>query len=73
MLRVTAPPPLLSVQPTRALVDEKISVMVEMLPPACPVTVRSLHHSEDKDDWEAYGFYVSDHRGVVSGTTSPPL
>ncbi|XP_028251116.1 acyl-coenzyme A thioesterase 4-like isoform X2 [Parambassis ranga] len=64
MLR--AAPPLLSVQPTRALVDEQFSVLVEKLPLACPVTVRSLHHSEDKDDWEAYGFYVSDHRGVVS-------
>ncbi|CAI5636441.1 unnamed protein product [Oreochromis niloticus] len=59
-------PPILSVTPSRALVDEKFKVLVENLPPGCPVTVRSLHHSEDKDDWEAYGHYVSDHSGVVS-------
>lgn len=59
-------PPLLSVHPTRALVDEKFKVLVENLPPACPVTVHSLHHSEDKDYWEAYGHYISDHRGTVS-------
>ncbi|XP_024148106.1 acyl-coenzyme A thioesterase 1 [Oryzias melastigma] len=61
-----AVPPVLSVQPSRALVDEKFSVQVENLPPGCPVTVRSLYQSEDKDFWEAYGHYVSDHRGTVS-------
>uniref|UniRef100_I3KNF8 Acyl-CoA thioesterase 15 n=1 Tax=Oreochromis niloticus TaxID=8128 RepID=I3KNF8_ORENI len=61
-----AVPPILSVTPSRALVDEKFQVLVENLPPGCPVTLRSLHRSEDEDDWEAYGHYVSDHRGVVS-------
>ncbi|XP_039457492.1 peroxisomal succinyl-coenzyme A thioesterase-like [Oreochromis aureus] len=61
-----AVPPILSVTPSRALVDEKFQVLVENLPPGCPVTLCSLHRSEDKDDWEAYGHYVSDHRGVVS-------
>lgn len=60
-------PPILSVTPSRALVDEKFKVLVENLPPGYPVTVRSLHNSEDKHDWEAYGHYVSDHSGVVSG------
>lgn len=59
-------PPILSVTPSRALVDEKFKVLVENLPSGCPVTVRSLHQSEDKHDWEAYGHYVSDHSGVVS-------
>uniref|UniRef100_A0A3P9CHU4 Acyl-coenzyme A thioesterase 4 n=1 Tax=Maylandia zebra TaxID=106582 RepID=A0A3P9CHU4_9CICH len=63
-----AVPPILSITPSRALVDEKFQVLVENLPPGCPVTLHSLHHSEDKDDWEAYGHYVSDHRGVVSVT-----
>ncbi|KAM9328191.1 peroxisomal succinyl-coenzyme A thioesterase-like isoform 2-T2 [Pholidichthys leucotaenia] len=58
--------PILSVSPTRAMVDEKIKVLVENLPPGCPVTVRSVHQSEDKDCWEAYGHYISDHRGIVS-------
>ncbi|KAM9334895.1 peroxisomal succinyl-coenzyme A thioesterase-like [Symphorus nematophorus] len=59
-------PPVLSVLPTRAMVDEKVRVVVENLPPASPVTLHSLHLSEDKDNWEAYGHYISDHRGAVS-------
>lgn len=61
-----AMPPILSVAPSRALVDEKFNVVVENLPPGSPVTLHSLHHSEDKDYWEAYGHYISDHRGTVS-------
>ncbi|XP_034529770.1 peroxisomal succinyl-coenzyme A thioesterase-like isoform X2 [Notolabrus celidotus] len=59
-------PPILSVHPTRALVDEPFKVVVENLPPASPVTLHSLIYSEDKDYWEAYGHYTSDHRGIVS-------
>ncbi|XP_067437482.1 peroxisomal succinyl-coenzyme A thioesterase-like [Thunnus thynnus] len=59
-------PPILSVLPTRALVDEKFKVLVENLPAGSPVTLHSLHHSEDKDYWEAYAHYISDHRGTVS-------
>nr|XP_020512032.1 bile acid-CoA:amino acid N-acyltransferase-like [Labrus bergylta] len=59
-------PPVLSVVPTRALVDETFKVVVENLPPASPVTLHALLYSEDKDYWEAYGHYVSDHRGTVS-------
>lgn len=61
--------PYLSAHPARALVDEKIKVLVENLPPGLPVTLHSLHHSEDKDYWEAFGHYISDHRGVVSGVS----
>eukprot|EP00064_Thunnus_orientalis_P025565 superscaffoldBa00013252_g25955 len=59
-------PPILSVLPTRALVDEKFKVLVENLPAGSPVTLHALHHSEDKDYWEAYAHYISDHRGTVS-------
>ncbi|XP_041819702.1 bile acid-CoA:amino acid N-acyltransferase-like [Chelmon rostratus] len=59
-------PPILSVVPSRALVDEEFKVVVENLPPGSPVTLHSLHHSEDKNYWEAYGHYISDHRGMVS-------
>ncbi|KAM3587927.1 uncharacterized protein V6R79_017450 [Siganus canaliculatus] len=59
-------PPLLSVHPVRALVDETLKVTVENLDPGSAVTLHSLHQSEDKDYWEAYGHYVSDHRGSVS-------
>ncbi|CAJ1054548.1 peroxisomal succinyl-coenzyme A thioesterase-like isoform X2 [Xyrichtys novacula] len=59
-------PPVLSVHPTRALVDEAFKVVVTNLPPATPVTLHALHYSEDKDYWEAFGHYISDHRGMVS-------
>ncbi|CAL8318520.1 unnamed protein product [Lota lota] len=58
---------LLSVHPTRGLVDEKFqAVVVENLPPACPVTLHCLHCSEDQDYWEAFGHYFSDHSGTVN-------
>ncbi|KAJ3612597.1 hypothetical protein NHX12_020865 [Muraenolepis orangiensis] len=56
---------LLSVQPTRGLVDEKLRVVVANLPPACPVTLHCLHHSEDQNCWEAFGHYLSDNSGAV--------
>nr|XP_019964844.1 PREDICTED: bile acid-CoA:amino acid N-acyltransferase-like [Paralichthys olivaceus]XP_019964845.1 PREDICTED: bile acid-CoA:amino acid N-acyltransferase-like [Paralichthys olivaceus] len=59
-------PPILSVAPIRALVDETFKVLVDNLSPGSPVTVHALHHSEDQDYWEAYGHYISDHRGRVS-------
>ncbi|XP_041636845.1 peroxisomal succinyl-coenzyme A thioesterase-like [Cheilinus undulatus] len=58
--------PVLSVHPIRALVDETFRVVVENLPPVSPVTLHSLHFSEDKDCWEAYGHYMSDSRGTVN-------
>ncbi|XP_029902529.1 peroxisomal succinyl-coenzyme A thioesterase-like [Myripristis murdjan] len=58
--------PILSVHPTRGLVDEKFKVALENLPPRFPVTLHSLHRSEDKDYWEAFGYYVSDDRGRVT-------
>ncbi|XP_077565678.1 peroxisomal succinyl-coenzyme A thioesterase-like isoform X3 [Stigmatopora nigra] len=59
-------PPLLSVAPTRALVDEPWRVRVDNLPPGAPVTLRCEHRSEDQDDWEAYAHYVGDAAGAVS-------
>ncbi|MCJ8743228.1 hypothetical protein PDJAM_G00091250 [Pangasius djambal] len=58
--------PLLSVQPTRGLVDEKIRIIVTNLNPNQEVTLHCLHHSEDKDFWEAFGHYVSDEHGTVT-------
>uniref|UniRef100_A0A8C2ZME6 Acyl-CoA thioesterase 14 n=1 Tax=Cyclopterus lumpus TaxID=8103 RepID=A0A8C2ZME6_CYCLU len=56
----------ISVTPSRALVDETFRVAVQNLPPGSPVTLHSLHRSEDEDLWEAFGHYVSDSRGTVS-------
>ncbi|XP_037342875.2 peroxisomal succinyl-coenzyme A thioesterase-like isoform X2 [Pungitius pungitius] len=58
--------PILSVVPSRALVDETFRVKVQNLPPGSAVTLHSLHRCEDEDLWEAYGHYVSDQRGSVS-------
>ncbi|XP_010865410.2 acyl-coenzyme A thioesterase 1-like isoform X2 [Esox lucius] len=58
--------PLLSVKPTRGLVDEKIQIIVRNLPARFPVTLHSLYLSEDKDYWEAFGHYTSDNRGTVT-------
>lgn len=64
---VGCPCPLLSVEPTRGLVDEKLRIIVTNLNPQQEVTLHCLHHSEDKDMWDAFGHYVSDEHGSVTG------
>ncbi|XP_043092930.1 bile acid-CoA:amino acid N-acyltransferase-like [Puntigrus tetrazona] len=59
--------PLLSVQPRRGLVDEKFQFAVTNLKPNQKVTLHSLHQSDDRDFWEAFGHYVSDEQGSVTG------
>ncbi|XP_063073385.1 peroxisomal succinyl-coenzyme A thioesterase-like [Engraulis encrasicolus] len=56
----------LSVKPTRALVDEKWQIVANNLKPNQEVTLYSIHQTEDKDCWEAYGHYISDEHGTVS-------
>ncbi|XP_062373498.1 acyl-coenzyme A thioesterase 5-like isoform X2 [Sardina pilchardus] len=58
--------PVLSLQPTRGLVDEKFQIVVRNLHPKQEVTLHSLHHSEDNDYWEAFGHYTSDENGTVT-------
>ncbi|XP_029103429.1 acyl-coenzyme A thioesterase 4-like isoform X1 [Scleropages formosus] len=60
--------PLLTVQPSRGLVDEKFVITVKHLPPKQEVTLYSLHECENGNFWEAFGHYVSDPQGAVSGT-----
>ncbi|KAJ8245533.1 hypothetical protein GJAV_G00271750 [Gymnothorax javanicus] len=60
-----APGPLLTVQPSRGLMDEKFEIVVQNLPPSQEVTLHSLHQSEDNDFWEAFGHYISDAQGKV--------
>lgn len=62
--------PLLTVEPTRGLVDEQLRIVVTHLIPNQEVTLHCLHQSEDKDFWEAYGHYVSNEHGTVTGTYS---
>ncbi|XP_056311455.1 peroxisomal succinyl-coenzyme A thioesterase-like isoform X1 [Danio aesculapii] len=58
--------PLLTVQPCRGMVDEKFEVVIKNLLPKQEVTLHSLHQSEDKDFWEAFGHYISDEHGTVT-------
>ncbi|XP_078139150.1 acyl-coenzyme A thioesterase 1-like [Centroberyx gerrardi] len=64
---------LLSVRPCRALVDERVSVLLQNAARAQQLTVRTLLHSEDGDDWEAFGHYVADAAGAVDVTKDPSL
>ncbi|XP_056604856.1 peroxisomal succinyl-coenzyme A thioesterase-like isoform X2 [Triplophysa dalaica] len=57
---------LLSVQPSRCLVDERIQIVIDNLLPNQAATLHSLHQSEDKDFWEAFGHYISDEYGTVT-------
>ncbi|XP_073669641.1 peroxisomal succinyl-coenzyme A thioesterase-like isoform X6 [Paramisgurnus dabryanus] len=58
--------PILSVQPSRGLVDEMFQIVIMNLLPNQKVTLHSLHQSEDKDFWEAFGHYISDEHGTVT-------
>ncbi|KAF4095293.1 hypothetical protein G5714_024371 [Onychostoma macrolepis] len=57
--------PVLSVHPSSCLVDEKTEVEVKHLPADYKITLHALIHSEDGDDWEAFGRYTSDSSGTV--------
>uniref|UniRef100_A0A8B9H7U9 Acyl-CoA thioesterase 16 n=1 Tax=Astyanax mexicanus TaxID=7994 RepID=A0A8B9H7U9_ASTMX len=57
---------LLSVEPSRGLVDEKFQIVVRNLTPGQQVTLHCVHQSEDKDFWEAFGHYISDQHGTVT-------
>ncbi|KAM9467981.1 bile acid-CoA:amino acid N-acyltransferase-like isoform 2-T2 [Clarias gariepinus] len=69
----SCPCPLLSVEPRRGLVDEKIRILVTNLTPSQEVTLHCLHQSEDKDFWEAFGHYVSDECGTVAVAKDPSV
>ncbi|XP_066524208.1 peroxisomal succinyl-coenzyme A thioesterase-like isoform X2 [Hoplias malabaricus] len=58
--------PLLSVEPSRGLVDEKLQILVKNLRPKQQVTLHTVHQSEDKDYWEAFGHYNSDESGTIA-------
>ncbi|XP_033823798.1 acyl-coenzyme A thioesterase 5-like [Periophthalmus magnuspinnatus] len=57
---------LLSVHPSRALVDEKFKVLVQNASPGAELTVHSHLLSEDKHNWEAFGHYICDSTGSVN-------
>ncbi|XP_067283587.1 bile acid-CoA:amino acid N-acyltransferase-like [Pseudorasbora parva] len=64
---------MLSVQPSRGLVDEMFRIVVANLPPSQKVTIHSLFQSEDNNFWEAFGHYISDENGTVTGNKDASL
>ncbi|KAK9976107.1 hypothetical protein ABG768_021313 [Culter alburnus] len=55
------------------MVDEKFQILVTNLPPSQKVTLHSLLQSEDNDLWEAFGHYISDEHGTVTGIKDESL
>lgn len=58
--------PLLTAAPSRALIDEQISVQGRFLPPRRPVTLCAQMHSEDGDLWQSFAHYNTDADGTVN-------
>ncbi|KAM3620997.1 uncharacterized protein V6R79_004672 [Siganus canaliculatus] len=58
--------PLLTAAPTRALIDEQISIKGRFLAPHCPVTVCAQMHSEDGDLWESCAHYTTKADGTIN-------
>ncbi|KAJ4938457.1 hypothetical protein JOQ06_003076 [Pogonophryne albipinna] len=63
----------LSVQPSRGLVDEKFTVMVQNLLPGFQLTIHALHQCEDGHSWEAFAHYTADATGIVNVSQDPSL
>ncbi|KAK5927448.1 hypothetical protein CgunFtcFv8_012605 [Champsocephalus gunnari] len=63
----------LSVQPSRGLVDEKFTVLVQNLLPGFQLTIHALHQCEDGHSWEAFAHYNADATGTVNVSQDPSL
>eukprot|EP00064_Thunnus_orientalis_P022926 superscaffoldBa00008185_g23148 len=63
----------LTVQPSRGLVDEKFTVLVQNAPPGSQLTVHALHQCEDGHTWEAFAHYIANATGTVNGSPCPPF
>uniref|UniRef100_A0A8C8BVD2 Acyl-coenzyme A thioesterase 4-like n=1 Tax=Oncorhynchus tshawytscha TaxID=74940 RepID=A0A8C8BVD2_ONCTS len=58
--------PMFLLHPSRGLIDEKFSLIVQNLSQIQDITLHALIHSDDGDYWEAFGHYVSDATGFVN-------
>ncbi|KAM9376639.1 peroxisomal succinyl-coenzyme A thioesterase-like [Pholidichthys leucotaenia] len=63
----------LSVEPSRALMDEKILVLVQNGSPGSQLTIHALHRCEDGHHWEAFAHYTTDATGTVNVSQDPSL
>ncbi|XP_034095988.1 acyl-coenzyme A thioesterase 5-like isoform X1 [Gymnodraco acuticeps] len=63
----------LSVQPSRGLVDEKFTVLVQNLLPGFQLTIHALHQCEDGHSWEAFAHYTANATSIVNVSQDPSL
>ncbi|XP_029378638.1 acyl-coenzyme A thioesterase 4-like [Echeneis naucrates] len=64
---------MLSVQPSRGLMDEKFTVLVQNAPSGFWLTVHALHRCDDGHSWEAFGHYAANAAGTVNVSEDPSL
>ncbi|XP_067093996.1 bile acid-CoA:amino acid N-acyltransferase-like isoform X3 [Osmerus mordax] len=62
------PAPLLTISPTRSLIDDEVTIEGRYLPPFCRITMRACLQSEDGDLWETHSHYNTDKNGRVNLT-----
>ncbi|XP_068595284.1 peroxisomal succinyl-coenzyme A thioesterase-like [Brachionichthys hirsutus] len=63
----------LSVHPSRGLVDEKFTVLVQKAPPGFQLTIHALHKCEDGPNWEGFAHYTTSATGTVNVSEDPSL
>ncbi|XP_029987060.1 acyl-coenzyme A thioesterase 3-like [Sphaeramia orbicularis] len=63
----------LSVYPSRGLVDEKFTVLVQKAPPGFQMTIHALHQSEDGNSLEAFAHYTADACGTINLSEDPSM
>ncbi|XP_056273695.1 peroxisomal succinyl-coenzyme A thioesterase-like isoform X2 [Pseudoliparis swirei] len=63
----------LSVQPSRGLMDEKFTVLVQNVLPGFQLTVGAFHKCEGGYGWEAFAHYTANATGTVNVSEDPSL
>ncbi|XP_049429461.1 peroxisomal succinyl-coenzyme A thioesterase-like [Epinephelus fuscoguttatus] len=63
----------LSVKPSRGLVDEKFTILVQNVFPGSYLTIHALHQSEEGHSWEAFAHYTANATGTVNVSEDPSL
>nr|XP_046250183.1 peroxisomal succinyl-coenzyme A thioesterase-like isoform X5 [Scatophagus argus] len=63
----------LSVQPSRGLMDEKFTILVQNVPSGFHLTIHGLHHCEEGNTWEAFAHYTANATGTVNVSEDPSL
>ncbi|XP_068168596.1 peroxisomal succinyl-coenzyme A thioesterase-like isoform X2 [Antennarius striatus] len=63
----------LSVLPSRGLVDEKFTVLVQKAPPGLQLTLHALHKCDDGHSWEAFAHYCTSAAGTINVSEDPSL